>query len=142
MGIIAEPKLLLSINFWNMSFDIEGKLIKKYDTESKSPTFQTREFVIEVNAGNYPEFVKFQLTQDRCAIIENHNEGDRIRVHFDLRGREWQGKYFTNLNAWKVEGQSAAPPAAKSNAGASFSDFPTVDNEPVINMDMNDDLPF
>ena len=70
MGIIAEPKLLLSINFWNMSFDIEGKLIKKYDTESKSPTFQTREFVIEVNAGNYPEFVKFQLTQPKIQHIQ------------------------------------------------------------------------
>lgn len=125
-----------------MSFDIEGKLIKKYDTESKSPTFQTREFVIEISAGNYPEFVKFQLTQDRCAVVEPYNEGDRIRVFFDLRGREWQGKYFTNLNAWKVEGQSAVPTASKASGGSSFSDFPTVDSEPAINMDMNDDLPF
>ena len=91
-----------------MSFDIEGKLVKKYDAESKSPTFQTREFVIEVNSGNYPEFVKFQLTQDRCSLIESYHEGDRIRVHFDLRGREWQGKYFTNLKFFvkKVCGNS------------------------------------
>ena len=122
-----------------MSFDIEGKLVKKYDAESKSPTFQTREFVIEVNSGNYPEFVKFQLTQDRCSLIESYHEGDRIRVHFDLRGREWQGKYFTNLNAWKIDGQVAP---VVSNSSSSFSDFPTMDNEPAINMDMNDDLPF
>ncbi len=85
-----------------MSFEIEGILVKKYDIENKTSSFQTREFVITTE-GTYPQFVKFQLTQDKCQIIDTCNEGDRIKVLFDLRGREWQGKYFTNLNAWKVE---------------------------------------
>ena len=84
-----------------MSFEIEGKLHKKFDTENKTDTFQTREFVIETE-GTYPQFVKFQLTQDRCGIVENFNESDKVKVYFDLRGREWNEKYFTNLNAWKI----------------------------------------
>lgn len=85
-----------------MTFEIEGTLHKIFDIESKSSSFQTREFVITTE-GTYPQFVKFQLTQDKCSIIDGCQEGEKIKVSFDLRGREWQGKYFTNLNAWKVE---------------------------------------
>ena len=103
-----------------MTFEIEGTLHKIFDIESKSSSFQTREFVITTE-GTYPQYVKFQLTQDKCGVIDGCQEGEKIKVSFDLRGREWQGKYFTNLNAWKVEklvqnnqgfqAASAAPPA-------------------------------
>ena len=85
-----------------MTFEIEGILHKIFEVESKSASFQTREFVITTE-GTYPQFVKFQLTQDKCGIIDGYPEGEKIKVSFDLRGREWQGKYFTNLNAWKVD---------------------------------------
>ncbi len=122
-----------------MSFEIEGRLHKKFDTESKTDTFQAREFVIETANGSYSQFIKFQLVQDRCAIVDNFNEGDTIKVHFDLRGREWNGKYFTNLNAWRVEGAGAAPAASPAeNAG----DFPSIADAPSTDEVAGDDLPF
>lgn len=119
-----------------MSYEVEGKLHKKFDTEQKSGTFQTREFVILMEQGQYPQHIKFQLVQDRCEIIDNLNEGSDIKVYFDLRGREWQGKYFTNLQAWRVEAASttgkpreasdfpASPPATHQDSGASYDDLP------------------
>ena len=86
-----------------MSFEIEGKLHKKFETESKTASFQAREFVILISEDNYPQYIKFQLTQDRCSLIDNYEEGKKVKVHFDLRGREWNEKYFTNLNAWRIE---------------------------------------
>ena len=127
-----------------MSFEIVGRLHKKFDTESKTATFQAREFVIEVD-GTYPQFVKFQLTQDRCPLVDNYNEGDNIRVHFDLRGREWQGKYFTNLNAWRIEAgttpEAAPPPPPSSTSDGSF---PTLNDAPTNTAAATpeDDLPF
>jgi single-strand DNA-binding protein len=119
-----------------MSFQINGKLVKKMEMESKTPSFQTREFVI-VTQEQYPQHVKFQLVQDRCSIIDKFNENDELTVFFDLRGREWQGKYFTNLQAWKVEAASASgvlagqdlvadreAPDPFSNASESFDDLP------------------
>jgi hypothetical protein len=54
-------------------------------------------------------------------VIDPFNEGDQLKVYFDLRGREWNEKYFTNLNAWKIENAGAsanpavpAPPTADS----------------------------
>lgn len=120
-----------------MSFEVEGKLHKKYDTENKTDSFQAREFVIEVVSGNYPQMVKFQLVQDRCALLDPFKEGEQIKVHFDLRGREWNGKYFTNLNAWRLEKGGQAPAAS---APAMDTSFPTVSDEPGGAAD--DDLPF
>ncbi len=118
-----------------MSFEVEGKLHKKFDTEKKSDKFQTREFVILVEDGQYPQHIKFQLVQDRCEIIDNITEGTNLKVYFDLRGREWQEKYFTNLQAWRVEaaGQESKPKAAAGDfpsapplaeEGSSYDDLP------------------
>ena len=120
-----------------MSFEVEGKLHKKFDTENKTDSFQAREFVIEVSSGNYPQFVKFQLVQDRCALVDSVEEGEMIKVHFDLRGREWNGKYFTNLNAWRIEKPTAAPPPPAGGA----SEFPSAADEPPTEQ-ADDDLPF
>ncbi|MEZ4984896.1 MAG: DUF3127 domain-containing protein [Saprospiraceae bacterium] len=121
------------------SFEVTGKLHKKFDIESKTESFQAREFVIVVESGNYPQYVKFQLTQDRCAAIDPYSEGQEVKVYFDLRGREWNGKYFTNLNAWKVEGATAA--ATPAPAASSDNIFPTADDEP-SGISADDDLPF
>lgn len=119
-----------------MSYEVEGKLHKKYDTEKKSGTFQTREFVLLVEEGQYPNYIKFQLVQDRVEIIDNLAEGASIKVYFDLRGREWQGKYFTNLQAWRIEsagqeskaktaaGEFPSAPPAFSEEGSSYDDLP------------------
>lgn len=126
-----------------MSFEVEGKLHKKFETEQKTDTFQAREFVIETE-GNYPQLVKFQLVQDRCTLLDPFEEGQMIKVHFDLRGREWNGKYFTNLNAWRLEqgGADTAPTAPPQSADSGFpdSEFPAADDEPSSQAD--DDLPF
>jgi single-strand DNA-binding protein len=131
-----------------MAYEATGKLIKKYEIESKSATFQTREFVIEM-PGNYPEFVKFQLTQERCSLVDPYNEGEEIKVTFDLRGREWQGKYFTNLNAWKVSGETGSTqtpsnsvPMQQVNNQMQETESAAPVEEPVFDKAAMDDLPF
>lgn len=122
-----------------MSFEVTGKLHKVFPTETKTSNFQARDFVIEITNGNYPQMIKFQLVQDRCSIMDDYTEGEEIKVYFDLRGREWNGKYFTNLNAWridKMEGNDAQPAVTQSQEDS----FPSASDEPP--MEADDDLPF
>jgi single-strand DNA-binding protein len=126
-----------------MAYELLGILHKKYDIESKSGSFQTREFVVTTEE-TYPQFVKFQLTQDRCNILDNYNEGEKVKVHFDLKGREWQGKFFTNLNAWKMEKGGGNVEQAKPS---SFAQEPgkKVDFDPFEGQSLSEDfgdLPF
>jgi single-strand DNA-binding protein len=135
-----------------MAFEVEGRLHRLFPTEQKSGSFQAREFVLEVPDGNYPQLIKFQAVQDRCAMLDRFGEGDRIKVSFDLRGREWNGKYLTNLNAWRIENagegsdssnnSSSASNKSKSSAeDAAFpaDPFPNYNDAPPGN---TDDLPF
>lgn len=129
-------------------FEIEGKLVKAYDMEVKgTSSFRTREFVIETME-TYPQFVKFQSVQDKCDLLNQFQEGEIIKVSFDLRGRQWQDKYFTNLNAWRIEksSNSSSPSAAPSgNASGSFdntpSSFPTSTSSGLSSGEA-EDLPF
>ena len=124
-----------------MSFEVVGKLHKKFNTENKTETFRAREFVIEIPDGNYPQMIKFQLVQDRCDILDAFQEGDDLKVFFDLRGREWNEKFFTNLNAWRIE----KPTKETTQAPPSVADevpFPDASNEPSQQVIEEDDLPF
>lgn len=124
-----------------MSFDVVGKLYKTFPTEQKTGSFQAREFVIEIIDGNYNQFIKFQLTQDRCSLIDSFEVGDDVKVYFDLRGREWQDKFFTNLNAWKVE--SVVQQARQDSDQLPPSNYTHMDHdEGDTRAEDFDDLPF
>jgi hypothetical protein len=112
-------------------FEIDGKLVRVYDMEVRGAnSFRTREFVIETLDANYPQFVKFQALQDKCDLLNQFQENEVIKVYFDLRGRQWQDKYITNLNAWRIEksgstAPGAVPPAGGGSFDAPASPFPT-----------------
>ncbi len=119
-----------------MSYELKGKLYKVFPTESKTDTFQAREFVVETQE-NYPQLVKFQLTQDKCGLIDGYSEGEELIVHFDLRGREWNEKFFTNLQAWKLDkvGSDAGEPASTGGASDMPADGFSIEED-------DNDLPF
>lgn len=99
---------------------IEGKLHAKFDVHQISESFKKRDFVVEfVDNPLYPQYVTFQLVQDRCGLIEMFVPGDNIEVTFNLRGREWtnpegEKKYFNTLEAWRIN--LATESGAKENA--------------------------
>ncbi len=124
------------------NFEIEGKLIVKEDVQDITASFKKREFVIEVvNERNseWNDFIKFQLTQDKCSLIDKTEIGEKIKVAFNIRGRKWEkdGKtnYFSNLEAWKVEKTTGN--ASQSN----IEDSSSLDNISLAPSE-TDDLPF
>jgi hypothetical protein len=129
-----------------MAFETEGILYKVFETENKTASFQAREFVIK-HEGDYPQLIKFQLTQDRCDLIQKYETGQKIKVHFDLRGREWNDKFFTNLNAWRIENATDTG-NTDDNTGAveSFSplgnDFENAEGTNEMTAEDFGDLPF
>ncbi len=141
-----------------MALDLTGTLIEKFPTQQIKETFKKREFVIEtrkdINGTIISDFIKFQLTQVKCDLLDVYNVGDTLRVSFNLRGTKWTKQdgtigYITNLEAWRLEkGDAAAPqqnntyqaaaPSATQASGApqyTATDFAPSDN-------VADDLPF
>ena len=95
---------------------ITGRIIEINEAQNISDTFKKQEFVIEYCEREYPEFIKFELTQDKCELLNNFKVNDNVEVAFNLKGRKWinpQGetKYFNSLQAWRLQ-----PPAQMSAA--------------------------
>ena len=104
-----------------MNYEIKGKIHKIFDTQQVTDSFKKREFVIDVQDGNYNQYIKYQLTQDRCDLLNNNKEGELVTVSFNIAGKEYQKGaetlYFTNLNAWRI-----TPDVAKSGVSQSKDD--------------------
>ena len=79
-----------------------GKIKEISDTQTFSSGFAKREFVITTNE-QYPQDVKFEIVKDKCDELNNHRPDDNIKVSFNVRGNEYQGKYYVSLQAWKIE---------------------------------------
>ena len=128
--------------------NIKGKLIEKFDVQNVSEKFKKREFVVEFIENNpqYPEYIKFEATQEKVTIIDGFNVGDMVDVAFNLRGRSWvnqQGvkNYFNSLQAWRV---TAADNASAGAPQQSYQSAPPqyANATPIAAATDGDDLPF
>lgn len=133
-----------------MSFELQGKIEVILDTQQVTERFKKREFVVATQDGAYTEQIKLQLTQDRCDLIDEFNEGDDVKVMFNLKGRAYtkngNTSYFTNLDAWRIvplNGGSAATPDSDVASPTSSSDpGPSASDNPGLSAADDDVLPF
>ena len=84
-------------------YEIAGTLKVLSDTQSFASGFQKREFVIETHEDKYPQTVKLESVKEGCDKLNAYAVGDVLKVYFNIRGNEHNGKYYTSLQAWKVE---------------------------------------
>ena len=89
-------------------FSIKGKIFEILEVKILTEKFKKREIVIEYTPNvQYPQYIKLDLQNDNCNLIDNFNKDDEVEVFFDLRGKPYKTKtgettYFTNLVIWKI----------------------------------------
>jgi hypothetical protein len=126
-----------------MAFEITGKVIDVLPVNQVSDKFRKREFVIEKKdtggSAVFIDYIKFQLVQDKCDLINESFLNEEVKIWFNLKGNKWErdGKinYFTNLDAWKIE--KVSEPGRNQNIQPQS---PLEDKPPEI--DELSDLPF
>jgi hypothetical protein len=119
-----------------MSLEVTGKLLVKYPTQQVSDKFKKREFVLElaeeINGNVYTNFAKMQLVQTKCDILDRFNEGDSIKVSFNIKGNKWErdGKvnYITNLDAWRIENAGATAQPGNTASAQSAPSYNNMNN--------------
>jgi single-strand DNA-binding protein len=65
------------------------------------------EFVLSIG-DKYPQLVQFQAVNERVKFLDGAKVGHECEVKFDLRGREYNGKFYVSLNAWDIRIASTA----------------------------------
>ncbi len=116
-----------------MELKINGKLKMLFDVQSWDSGFSKREFVITTQE-QYPQDVKFECIKDKISMLEGLNPNDELEVSFNVRGNEYNGRYFVNLQAWRISKNSLNNEMPEQSP-------PDTELEP-LSEDEADDLPF
>lgn len=123
--------------------ELQGTIKKLTDIQTFASGFQKREMVL-MTEEQYPQPINIEFLQDKADLLNNLAEGEKVKVHINIRGREWTSpqnevKYFNSIVGWRVEkvedGAPFEPTAAAPAATPQTSDKSVFDDE-------EDDLPF
>ncbi|MCU0858837.1 MAG: DUF3127 domain-containing protein [Pontiellaceae bacterium] len=119
-----------------MAYDLTGKikLIKEAQVFG-TKGFTKREFVVTVEDGKYPQDIALECVQDKVTILDGLKEGQTVTVTFDLRGREYNGRYFNNLQAWRIKAGEPGDPVADE-------DRPPIPTDAEAPAELDDNIPF
>ena len=112
--------------------DFKGEVVFVTPTTTVSDKFKKRDITLK-SQDEYPQYITFQLVQDKCDLANNLKPGDVVELKYNLRGRRWEAqdgtiKYFNTIEAWTMSLTSSAP-------------TPVV-QKPLKNNEDTDDLPF
>lgn len=131
--------------------EIIGKLLQKLPVLSgmgrTGNSWQKQEFVVET-IEQYPKKVCANLWGDKLDMLDKVNIGDTVKVSFSLESREFNGKWYTDVKAWKIElstdvpVQAVAAPMTAPMAASAPAAMPTVDQDTFTDTAVSDDLPF
>lgn len=145
------------------TYKARGKICELWETQQKSEKFRKREFVLEVTTtgdrGTFIEYLKLQMVQNNCDLLDGIHKGDLVSIEWNPMGRRWKDKdgkwvYFTNLEATDITVVSRADGTGSEDSiedqlpleGSKDDPFGISNEPPPINDgpvdDGPDDLPF
>lgn len=117
-----------------MAYELSGKVKLIQPVQTFDSGFTKREMVVIVEEGKYPQEINLEFVQDKVRLLDDLQVGQEVTVTFDIRGREYNGRYFNNLQGWKIAtsgNESAistkgqyAPPAGTAQPDFDDNDIP------------------
>ena len=118
-----------------MAYDLTGKIKIIQEAKTFDSGFTKREMVVIVEDGKYPQEINIEFVQDKVSLLDSLQVGQAVTVTFDIRGREYNGRYFNNLQGWKVA------TTGEENTFSGESESPMPENFTSNNFDEGD-IPF
>ena len=131
------------------ALEIEGKIQQKLAPQKGQfarGTWTKQDFILEYQDGNFPASVCFtSFGDEKVAELDRFQVGDSVKVSFNLRAREFNGRWYNDIRVWRItpagQGTGASSGAWQTRQPAQApAPAPTLDDLPAD--DPNQDLPF
>lgn len=100
--------------------EIQGQIYKIAETETFPSGFSKRLLVVEME-GEYPQKIPMEFVKDKTSILDNYKVGDKVKVSVNLRGNEYQDKFYLSAQGWRIEKIEGAEKTEKKDV---FADEP------------------
>lgn len=98
------------------NLELEGRIVQKMAVQSGQSArgaWARQDFVVEYQDGNFPTSVCFSAWgQDKVQELDKYQVGDAVKVSFNVKGREYNGRWYNDLRVWRIAPAGAAPAAA------------------------------
>jgi hypothetical protein len=119
----------------------EGVVKEIFETQEFKNNFKKREIVLTTTE-EYPQDIKFEFT-DETGInkLDDYGAGEAVKIAFQLKGSEWQGKYFTNLRGIAISSYNEEKKFADKLAKETKTSAKKTTTTTIVDND-GDDLPF
>lgn len=128
-----------------MALELTGKVsqILPLETgEGKTGTpWKKQFFILEFMDNNYPKKVSISVWGDKTDALKSIQPGTNVKVSFNVESREYNGRWYTDVKAWRIESQGAGSNNAPSNDIPAF-DEPAMSSGNGFNGAPDNDLPF
>lgn len=102
-----------------MALELEGTIRQKLGEQSGSSArgaWVKQEFLLEYPDGNFTAQVCLTaFGQDKVQELQKYQVGDRVKVSFNLRSREFNGRWYTDISIWRIAPAGAAAPQAAAS---------------------------
>ena len=105
--------------------ELEGRIARKLTVQtgtSARGAWSKQEFVLEYQEGNFPTQVCMNVWgDDKVRELDKYQVGDKVKISFNLSSREYNGRWYTDVRAWRIEpaGAQQSTPAGGYAAPAS-----------------------
>ena len=117
--------------------EISGILIQKLPVFNGTGTrgnWVKQEFVLETRESQYPRKVCISVFgDDKVRELASYKTGEPVKVSFNLESKEYNGRWYTEVRAWKMEKEAASgaaesypvpPPPMEMESGEGEDDLP------------------
>ena len=126
-----------------MALELEGRIAQKLNVQtgtSARGAWSKQEFIFEYQEGNFPSQICMNVWgEDKVRELDKYQAGDKVKVSFNLSSREFNGRWYTDVRAWRIEPAVAAP---VNPAPAPVMEDPGFPAEPFPQQSFGEDLPF
>ena len=129
-------------------YKLEGILESIGETRKLNDKFSIREFIVKDITNVYPQEIIFQLTQEKCVLLDNLECGDILDITFNINGKRWESptgdiKHFNSLVCWRLEKSVKEPIKTTIDVKADVNNaFTEKIDQSVYTLTADDDLPF
>lgn len=103
--------------------EVQGNIYKIGETETFPSGFTKRLLVVE-SEGEYPQKIPMEFVKEKTSILDNYKVGDKVTVGINLRGNEYQEKFYLSAQGWKIEKTEGSTPAEPSKDSKNFQATP------------------
>ena len=135
-----------------MALEIEGTLAQKLPVQSGNSArgpWAKQEFILEFPDGNFTAKACFTAWgQEKVQDLGKYQVGDKVKVSFNLKSREYNGRWYNDLQIWKIApagaqpAQPAQPAVPVQTVPPAFPQAPAPTLEDMPAEDGGEDLPF